>query len=153
LDDLSRSARFDHCDGDIVDGQRRHRGLGFRREWRRHQGDVPEPREEGRHGWLRELHVVADEHEQDVGHGRPDVGVLLHAEQADVVAPPRLVLGVGSPQRRVHELARAIFTPQLPCLSSTDIYIYIYIYSLVNNSVQITEMDVGSEWYGRVHLG
>lgn len=115
-DDRMTSSRFDHGDGDIVDGLRRRRGLGFRRERRRQRGDVPQAREQGRHGWLRELRVVADEHEQDVGHGRPDVGVLLHAEQADVVAPPRLVLGVGPPQRRVHELGRAIFAPQLPCL-------------------------------------
>lgn len=35
--------------------------------------------------------MVADEHEEDTGHGGTDVGVSLHAEQADMVAPPRLV--------------------------------------------------------------
>lgn len=46
------SSRFDHGDGDVVDRQRRRGGLGFGSEWRRQQGDVPEPREQGRHGWL-----------------------------------------------------------------------------------------------------
>jgi hypothetical protein len=86
--------------------------------------------------------VVADEHEQDVGHGGADVGVLLHAEQADVVAPPRLVLGVGPPQRLVHELGRAVFTPQLPCLSTKKTHVY-----RLANSVQFRSLNEGSEWY------
>jgi hypothetical protein len=114
------SSRLDHGDGHVVDRLGRHGRLGLGGERHRRQGDVPQPREERRHGWLRELGVVADEHEQDVGHGGPDVGALLHAEQADVVAPPRLVLGVQAPQRRVHELGRAILGPQLPRLPTSS---------------------------------
>ena len=85
------SSWLDGRDGDVIDRMRRRPRPCPRRERQcRRRRDAPQLCEQWWLGWFRELHMVADEHEKDAGHGGTHVRVFLHAEQADVVAPPRL---------------------------------------------------------------
>ncbi|BAS80559.1 Os02g0710550, partial [Oryza sativa Japonica Group] len=108
---------LDHGDGHVVDGLRLG-GLRLHRQRELRRRDLLHlpRREQRRLRGLRQLHLVADEHEHHVGHGRPELGALLHAQQPDVEAPPRLLLRVVAGERRVHELRRLVLVPQLPCL-------------------------------------
>uniref|UniRef100_A0A453PDI1 Uncharacterized protein n=2 Tax=Aegilops tauschii subsp. strangulata TaxID=200361 RepID=A0A453PDI1_AEGTS len=123
---------LDHGDGHVVDGVRLGRRIGPHRQRGlvRRRG-LLRAREQRRLLGRRQLRLVADEHQHHAGHGRPELRALLHAQQARVVAPPRLLLGVRPGQRRVHELRRLVLAPHPPCVLDERVLVLLEVHCAV----------------------